>query len=116
MSRLPLRTRTDKGVNSLKVILSYVTFPLPFDADGYRNFNHERLVILCRAARAARVIYEETFRWAHLRLVFGKPLIDQPVVRAKFANMISKLDQGQAWLEEVTYQSEFPFPFSNELC
>ncbi|SCZ87423.1 BZ3500_MvSof-1268-A1-R1_Chr2-2g04889 [Microbotryum saponariae] len=76
--------------NGLKVILS--------------NFNHERWVICCRIARYSRVIYEETFKWAHLRKVFGKPLIEQPVVRAKFALMLAKIEAGQTWLENLTFQ------------
>lgn len=51
-----------------------------------------------------RVIYEESFKWAHLRLVFGKPLIDQPVIRQKFAKMLAKVEASQAWLETLTYQ------------
>ncbi|SCV70284.1 BQ2448_1678 [Microbotryum intermedium] len=76
--------------NGLKVILS--------------NFNHERWVICCRIARYSRVIYEETFKWAHLRKVFGKPLIEQFVVRAKFALMLAKIEAGQTWLENLTFQ------------
>ncbi|GAA5901268.1 uncharacterized protein JCM6883_000158 [Sporobolomyces salmoneus] len=76
--------------NGLKVILS--------------NFNHERWVINCRIARFSRLIFEETFKWAHLREVQGKKLIDNAVVRQKFARIIAKVDAGQAWLEQVTYQ------------
>jgi alkylation response protein AidB-like acyl-CoA dehydrogenase len=50
------------------------------------------------------VIYEETFKWAHLRQVYGKRLIDQPVVRQKIAHMLAKVEQGQTWLEHITYQ------------
>ncbi|GAA5834251.1 hypothetical protein JCM3766R1_004501 [Sporobolomyces carnicolor] len=76
--------------NGLKVILS--------------NFNHERWVINCRIARYSRLIFEETFKWAHLREVQGKKLIDNAVVRQKFARIIAKVDAGQAWLEQMTYQ------------
>ncbi|GAA5951561.1 hypothetical protein JCM3765_005970 [Sporobolomyces pararoseus] len=76
--------------NGLKVILS--------------NFNHERWVINARIARYSRLIYEETFKWAHLREVQGKKLIDNAVVRQKFAHMIAKLDAGQSWLEQLTLQ------------
>ncbi|GAA5871092.1 hypothetical protein JCM1840_007588 [Sporobolomyces johnsonii] len=76
--------------NGLKVMLS--------------NFNHERWVICARIARYNRLIYEETFKWAHLRESQGKRLIDNPVVRHKFAKILSKVDAGQAWLEQITYQ------------
>jgi len=68
------------------------------------NFNHERWVMCCGAARGARFVTEECFKWAHQRKVFGKPLIEQPVIRAKFADMFSRCESGQAWLEHITYQ------------
>ncbi|ORY70647.1 acyl-CoA dehydrogenase/oxidase [Leucosporidium creatinivorum] len=76
--------------NGIKVILS--------------NFNHERAVICHRIARQSRTIYEETMKWAHLRKVFGKPLIENPVIRQKLAKMLAKVDAGQAWLEHIVYQ------------
>ncbi len=45
-----------------------------------------------------------TSRWATQRKVFGKPLIGQPVVRAKIAGMIARVESLQAWLENVTHQ------------
>lgn len=47
------------------------------------NFNHERWVMCCGSLRAQRSIVEECFLWASQRKVFGKPLADQAVVRAK---------------------------------
>ena len=46
----------------------------------------------------------QKFRWATQRKVFGKPLINQAVVRAKIAGMIQRAEAIQAWLENVTYQ------------
>jgi len=68
------------------------------------NFNHERFVMACGAARGARFIVEECFKWAHQRKVFGKPLIEQPVIRQKFAHMFALVESGQAWLEQIAYQ------------
>lgn len=51
-------------------------------------------------------------------MVAGKPLIEQPVIRAKFAAMLAKIELGQSWLETITYQSQsliiitFHFSFS----
>ena len=42
-------------------------------------------------ARGMRSIYEETFKWAHQRKVFGKPLIAQAVIRQKFAAMLARV-------------------------
>ncbi|GAA5830888.1 hypothetical protein JCM5353_002636, partial [Sporobolomyces roseus] len=89
-ARVPVENVLGGEGNGLKVILS--------------NFNHERWVICARIARYSRLIYEETFKWAHLREVQGKRLIDNAVVRQKFAHIIAKIDSGQAWLEQITLQ------------
>jgi alkylation response protein AidB-like acyl-CoA dehydrogenase len=88
------------------------------------NFNHERLVMCHFTIRQMRKVTEEAFIWAHSRKAFGecsqfkplvvvtddevrqlgKSLIDQPVLRAKFAKMFAKCDSNQAWLEHITYQ------------
>jgi len=68
------------------------------------NFNHERWVMCCGSVGGSRAIVEECFKWAHQRMVFGKPLIEQAVIRAKFANMFAKVEALQAYLEHVTFQ------------
>ncbi|KOS22778.1 Very long-chain specific acyl-CoA dehydrogenase [Escovopsis weberi] len=68
------------------------------------NFNHERWMMACGSARAARFVVEECLKWANQRLVFGKRLVDQPVVRQKLARMIALVEANQAYLETVTYQ------------
>lgn len=54
--------------------------------------------------RYSRTIVEESLKWAHQRLVFGKRLIDQPVIRLKLAKMIALVEAHQSWLETITYQ------------
>ncbi|KYK60546.1 Acyl-CoA dehydrogenase/oxidase [Drechmeria coniospora] len=68
------------------------------------NFNHERWTMACGSVRISRTIVEECLKWANQRLVFGKRLIDQPVIRLKLAKMISLVEANQSWLETVTYQ------------
>jgi len=51
-----------------------------------------------------RIIFEECFKWATQRKVFGKPLISQAVVRQKLAAMISRFESCQCWLENITFQ------------
>lgn len=68
------------------------------------NFNHERWVMACASCRSSRFIVEETFKWACQRKVFGKGLIEQPVVRAQFASMFAKVEAMQSLLEHVTFQ------------
>ncbi|KAL0567393.1 hypothetical protein V5O48_014597 [Marasmius crinis-equi] len=76
--------------------------------DGLRiilsNFNHERWAMACGSIGTQRAIAEECFKWAVQRKVFGKPLISQAVIRSKLAGMISRVESGQNWLENVTYQ------------
>jgi alkylation response protein AidB-like acyl-CoA dehydrogenase len=68
------------------------------------NFNHERWAMACAVIRWCRTIVEECLKWTHQRIVFGKPLISQPVIRAKLAKMISLTEACQSWLETITYQ------------
>ncbi|TFK72901.1 acyl-CoA dehydrogenase NM domain-like protein [Pluteus cervinus] len=68
------------------------------------NFNHERWGLTSGSIGGQRAILEECLKWAALRKVFGKPLTSQPVVRAKLAGMIARVESCQNWLESVTYQ------------
>lgn len=47
------------------------------------NFNHERWMIACQTIRYARKAVEECMLWGSQRMVFGKPLLSQAVIRAK---------------------------------
>ncbi|KAG9241404.1 acyl-CoA dehydrogenase-like protein [Calycina marina] len=68
------------------------------------NFNHERWTMVCGGIRMSRLVTEECLKWANQRLVFGKKLTDQPVIRQKLAKMIAHTEANQAWLENITYQ------------
>ncbi|EIE88106.1 hypothetical protein G6F46_009656 [Rhizopus delemar] len=68
------------------------------------NFNHERWVMLTGLSMACRLAIEECFKWANQRTVFGKRLIEQPVIRQKLAKMIAKLESFHNWVENITYQ------------
>ncbi|EFP82580.2 uncharacterized protein PGTG_08776 [Puccinia graminis f. sp. tritici CRL 75-36-700-3] len=68
------------------------------------NFNHERWMMCCVIIRTIRFITEECFKWTYQRSVFGKPLISQPVIRQKLAQMFAKCEATQSWLESVTFQ------------
>jgi alkylation response protein AidB-like acyl-CoA dehydrogenase len=47
------------------------------------NFNHERWTMSCATIRMCRTVVEECLKWSHQRIVFGKRLIDEPVIRQK---------------------------------
>ena len=68
------------------------------------NFNHERWMIVCTSIAAQRRVVEECLKWASQRAAFGRPLTAQPVVRARLATMIARVESGQNWLEFVTHQ------------
>jgi len=69
-----------------------------------QNFNHERWLIICGVLRYTRLVVEECFKWANQRKVFGKALIEQPVIRNKLAHMVAQLESCYNWLENITYQ------------
>lgn len=71
------------------------------------NFNHERWLIVCGIVRASRMVVEECFKWANQRKVFGKKLIEQPVIRWKLANMVSQLESVQSKLCELCCRGPF---------
>ena len=68
------------------------------------NFNHERWFIVGLVSCSTRGIVEECFKWSMQRNVFGKKLINQPVIRQKLATMISQVEALHSWLEVVTHQ------------
>lgn len=45
------------------------------------NFNHERWLMCVSHLSHCKNIIEECFKWANQRKVFGKKLIEQPVIR-----------------------------------
>jgi alkylation response protein AidB-like acyl-CoA dehydrogenase len=47
------------------------------------NFNHERFGMTCGTIRKCRTVVEECLKWSNQRIIFGKRLIDQPVIRQK---------------------------------
>ncbi|KAI8972295.1 acyl-CoA dehydrogenase/oxidase [Pilobolus umbonatus] len=108
----PIKTSYSPSAGTAYVIFENVLVPvenlLGKEDRGFlvvlSNFNHERWVMLTGASMAGRLVIEECFKWANQRLVFGKRLIDQPVIRNKMASMVSKLESFHAWVENLTYQ------------
>ena len=107
-----IKTMYGAAAGTAYVVMEDVKVPvenlLGKENEGFKvimyNFNHERWLIVCQSVRCSRLIVEECFKWAMQRKVFGKPLIAQPVIRNKLANMIAQVESVQAWLENITYQ------------
>mmetsp|Transcript_60303 Transcript_60303/g.152930 ORF Transcript_60303/g.152930 Transcript_60303/m.152930 type:complete len:531 (-) Transcript_60303:458-2050(-) len=70
------------------------------------NFNHERWFIVSQFLMSCRMQIADCFKWATQRMAFGKPLIEQPVLRQKLARMAGAVESAHALLEVVTYQMD----------
>lgn len=68
------------------------------------NFNFERWGMVCAGNRHSRMVLEECMKWATLRRVFGKPLVQQPVIRLKLAEMAAAVETLHSMLEDLTFQ------------
>jgi alkylation response protein AidB-like acyl-CoA dehydrogenase len=114
-----LETKAIKTSYSASAGTAYVTYDdvlvpvsnlLGEEGEGFKlimhNFNHERWYIVAGVNRASRLIIEECFKWATQRIVFGKPLIEQPVIRQKIAKLVSHVEGVQCWLEAITFQMQ----------
>ena len=87
----------------------YPAPPLDAMASGFDAtvFGEERRwYIVAGVNRASRLIIEECLKWSKQRMVFGKPLAEQPVIRQKLAKLASQVEGVQAWLEAITYQMQ----------
>jgi len=67
------------------------------------NFNHERWLIVQNLIGQGRAALTDTFMWAKQRKIFGKALIEQPVIRNKLASAVASLECIQAYAESLTY-------------
>ncbi|EST08002.1 Acyl-CoA dehydrogenase/oxidase, N-terminal [Kalmanozyma brasiliensis GHG001] len=90
------------------------------EGDGLRlvffNFNHERMTIAFTALRLSRVCLEDAIAHTRRREVFGKKLIEQPVVRYKIGHMAREVEALQAWVESIVFQQmNLTIPQSNLL-
>lgn len=68
--------------------------------------SQERWSIVIEYHTMSRVVLAECFKWAYGRKVFGKPLIDQPVIQNKLADMIAAIEADHAWIEQITHQMQ----------
>lgn len=114
----PIKTSYSGAAGTALVIFENVKVPvenlLGKEHQGFKvimfNFNHERWGIVCMVNRLNRMVLEECFKWAHQRSVFGKPLIEQPVIRQKLAIMVAQVEGVHNWLENLTFQmTQMPY-------
>jgi acyl-CoA dehydrogenase len=78
--------------------------------EGFRgimlNFNGERLGMAAGANGFSQVCLEEAVHWARERKTFGKPLIQQQVIRHKLVDMAMRIQATQAYLEQTAWRME----------
>jgi alkylation response protein AidB-like acyl-CoA dehydrogenase len=65
------------------------------------NFNAERLSLAIGAVRLARTCFAEAFNRALQRRTFGRLLIENQIIRAKFASMARAIESCHAWVEQM---------------
>ncbi len=85
--------------------------------DGFRgimvNFNAERIFLAAGALGFARLCIDEALDYARERHTFGRPLIDNQVIKHKLVDMTTRLNATQAWLEVLCWRvdrGESPVP------
>merc|ERR1712051_86853 len=115
----PIKTTYSSCAGTALVILDNVKVPVENlmglgnkgkEGQGFAcimyNFNHERWFITASFLGGCRVIIADCFKWANQRMAFGKPLLEQPVLRQKLARMAGMLESAHSMLESVTYQMD----------
>mmetsp|Transcript_48116 Transcript_48116/g.148518 ORF Transcript_48116/g.148518 Transcript_48116/m.148518 type:complete len:517 (+) Transcript_48116:95-1645(+) len=111
VSTSQIKTTYSTCAGTALVVFSDVKVPvenvLGSENDGFKlimyNFNHERWMIVNSLIGQVRAAIADTFMWARQRKVFGKPLIDQPVIRNKLASSVAALECVQTYNEALTY-------------
>ncbi|CAK9008553.1 Acyl-CoA dehydrogenase AFT10-1 (AF-toxin biosynthesis protein 10-1) [Durusdinium trenchii] len=66
------------------------------------NFNNERMSMAYAACRMSRCCLEDAIRFARVRKTFGKPLVQQQVIRHKMAEMARLILSTHGFLASVT--------------
>merc|ERR1712151_1029928 len=106
-----IKTTYSTCCGTAMVIMNNVKVPVENlmgkEGDGFKqimyNFNHERWYIVNNVLGQARAALADTFMWTKQRKIFGKYLIDQPVIRNKLASSAAALESVQTHIEAVTY-------------
>jgi acyl-CoA dehydrogenase len=80
------------------------------------NFNLERVSLIGQALGMMEICLEESIAYAKERQTFGKPLIKHQVIRHKIADMSSKIDATEAYLNQICWMvNEGNMPVA-EIC
>jgi len=69
------------------------------------NFNYERLGMVAGMLGMMKVCLNESVAYAQERTTFKKSLIQHQVIRHKIADMSAKIDQTEAYLNQICWQA-----------
>jgi alkylation response protein AidB-like acyl-CoA dehydrogenase len=75
--------KEDNGFTVISKSHSFLALKQGLTGITVSNFNHERFMMCCGVIRMSRTAVEECIKWCNQRIVFGKPLIEQPAIRQK---------------------------------
>ena len=81
-----------------------------------QNFNYERLGMSAGALGYAQTCLDEATAYARERHTFGKPLIENQVIRHKLVDMAMRINSGQAYLEDLTWRDMQGDPVVADVC
>jgi alkylation response protein AidB-like acyl-CoA dehydrogenase len=105
---------TDYAITAGTGLISFENVVVPAnhligkEGDGMKitmhNFNLERWGICSMVLARSRRIIEECFLWANQREVFGRKLIEQPVIRMHMGDIISDYSAAYTLYERITAQ------------
>lgn len=68
-----------------------------------RNFNRERYILAVSCNRKARTCLSESMAYARQRETFGKPLVQNQIIRSKLATLARYVESHWAWLEQLAF-------------
>ncbi|CZT16888.1 probable acyl-CoA dehydrogenase [Ramularia collo-cygni] len=86
--------------------------------EGFRvimvNFNRERYIMSVAMNRKARTCLSIAFDYANKRETFGKKLVENQIIAAKFTTLARYIESHWAWLEAIAYAvKESPYGFQD---
>ncbi|KAL1847790.1 hypothetical protein Plec18167_002522 [Paecilomyces lecythidis] len=68
-----------------------------------KNFNKERFIMAVQCNRKSRTCLALSFQYAMTRKTFGKPLIENQIIRRKLAEIAHRVEAHWAWLEQLAF-------------
>eukprot|EP00913_Durusdinium_trenchii_P030975 g29012.t1 len=101
-----VRVPVENRLGFIKTVTWMFACTEPNQCEGFLpimlNFNNERMSMAYAACRMSRCCLEDAIRFARVRKTFGKPLVQQQVIRHKMAEMARLILSTHGFLASVT--------------